>query len=927
MRFTSAGVAGLYRDFDTSYTHQFSVVDATANTITIRTGGSAWPAGYKLVVMTQGGANVAGQLVYYNPLGAQDTTATPIHTVAADFLLGVSSFANHNTITSGSELSLGLALSKLNQRSTYWGQPNLSTPSFNKGRVSDDRFGFVRYLTDGVTSTPARIILNALTPSGAEILIRQGSVNRPFFYLAIKSGGVGLHLDTVSIPTSSGSPTSVNTGFDVAAVIGFPVSMTATGNSDDEIGGIGLYLGDGTDEYTAMLTSIAGQATQDTKSEVVTGLSARDETGAKVFDCSVTSVTDGAQISTTTTVSASYLVNMLFIGGTSGSGTPPVTLLPNAGFAYWPSYATAGSPVDFTDLSNGNGETITEWVWDFNDGFTESSTIDGDVSHTFAQAGSYAVKLTVTTSAGSSSRTINITINDKLGPPTVPGDFEYLTWGPPKPQPITEDTESGFVLDPTRSDAAHLTLSVDFGSLPITYNTERLAIKPDKGNIGVVGGNLVIRRPDGAVATIANLTFTPVTPPVAAFSGDSTSIEAGDTVSFTNGSTNYESSLWDFGDGSQGSAADDPSHQYTDVGDYDVTLTVTNQYGDTNTLFAPAYISVDPPGLPTAEFSVDDVTVNVDVTVTFTDASTNATSWLWDFGDSSGTSTLQNPTYTYDTAGSYTVSLTAYNIELAESTETKVDYITVSNWPAPVAAFSADDVSPAVDDTVTFTDASTGATSWLWDFGDSSGTSTLQNPTHVYTSAGTYTVTLTAYNPQLVSDVEAKTGYITATTGGTVNLTVAQEAREVLDGSVSITDDPIITSSGAHWVALRFTSVAIPQGATITVADLRVDVLNTANDDPNWTTHAELAVNSAALTTANDSIETRSLTTASANWNNTGIGAGMRSHPDLSAVIEEVVGQGSWASGNALTIIVDCNAGTNFDIVKGNTTLDITYSG
>lgn len=83
----------------------------------------------------------------------------------------------------------------------------------------------------------------------------------------------------------------------------------------------------------------------------------------------------------------------------------------------------------------------------------------------------------------------------------------------------------------------------------------------------------------------------------------------------------------------------------------------------------------------------------------------------------------------------------------------------------PVAAFSATPVSGTTPLTVTFTDQSTNSpTAWLWNFGDG-GTSTLQNPSHQYTTAGTYTVTLTVSN-SYGSDDEIKTGYITVTNPG-----------------------------------------------------------------------------------------------------------------------------------------------------------------
>ncbi|NIM51497.1 MAG: PKD domain-containing protein, partial [Gemmatimonadales bacterium] len=67
--------------------------------------------------------------------------------------------------------------------------------------------------------------------------------------------------------------------------------------------------------------------------------------------------------------------------------------------------------------------------------------------------------------------------------------------------------------------------------------------------------------------------------------------------------------------------------------------------------------------------------------------------------------------------------------------------------------------------TVSFTDQSTNSpTSWDWDFGDT-GTDTVQNPSHTYTSAGDYTVSLTVTNPY-GQDTETKTDYISVTTGG-----------------------------------------------------------------------------------------------------------------------------------------------------------------
>ncbi|MFC1951344.1 YCF48-related protein [Chloroflexota bacterium] len=98
------------------------------------------------------------------------------------------------------------------------------------------------------------------------------------------------------------------------------------------------------------------------------------------------------------------------------------------------------------------------------------------------------------------------------------------------------------------------------------------------------------------------------------------------------------------------------------------------------------------PALPTAAFSADVVTAVVDTDVTFTDASTGGvTAWAWDFGDDSGTSTVQDPVYAYDTAGTYTVTLTVTN-EDGDDELVKTDYITITGAGccASAAATAAD---------------------------------------------------------------------------------------------------------------------------------------------------------------------------------------------------------------------------------------------
>jgi len=172
----------------------------------------------------------------------------------------------------------------------------------------------------------------------------------------------------------------------------------------------------------------------------------------------------------------------------------------------------------------------------------------------------------------------------------------------------------------------------------------------------------------------------------------------------------------------------------------------------------PTATTPTPGSPPVADFSGSPTSGTRQLTVTFTDLSTNSpTSWSWTFGDGN-LSSAENPSHTYASAGTYTVSLNATNA-YGSDTETKTNYITV-NEQTPAADFSADTTTGERPLTVTFTDLSTNnPTSWSWTFGDGNS-STAQNPSHTYVSSGTYTVSLTATNSG-GSDTETKTNYIT----------------------------------------------------------------------------------------------------------------------------------------------------------------------
>jgi len=197
---------------------------------------------------------------------------------------------------------------------------------------------------------------------------------------------------------------------------------------------------------------------------------------------------------------------------------------------------------------------------------------------------------------------------------------------------------------------------------------------------------------------------------------------------------------WDFGDGTVSSAAE-PTHLYSQAGQYTVTLTVSGPPG-TDTLVRSAYVTVLPPA-PTANFTATSSAGAAPLAVAFDDLSTSVvTSWAWSFGDGN-TSNEAEPHHVYADAGSYTVTLTATGPG-GSDVETKAGFVQVQVLP-PQAGFTLTPASGPAALAVQFSDTSTGATDWQWDFGDGT-TSTDRNPQHAF-NEGTYTVSLSVIGP------------------------------------------------------------------------------------------------------------------------------------------------------------------------------------
>jgi PKD repeat protein len=190
--------------------------------------------------------------------------------------------------------------------------------------------------------------------------------------------------------------------------------------------------------------------------------------------------------------------------------------------------------------------------------------------------------------------------------------------------------------------------------------------------------------------------------------------------------------------------------------------------------------------LPVPDFSYTG-TSKVNETLSFVGTATNATSYEWSFGDGS-VSYSQSTFHAYSSAGTFTVTLKAKG-EGGEKAISKQVVIT-NNVPAPNADFiiSSGNNQPAPT-VVSFSNVSTNASSYDWDFGDGASSSS-SSPSHVYSNAGTYSVILTARNSVGVQDTRTRTVYVTTPVVVPTQVRITQ---------VRLVDMPFLDGTGAGW--------------------------------------------------------------------------------------------------------------------------------
>jgi PKD repeat protein len=393
-------------------------------------------------------------------------------------------------------------------------------------------------------------------------------------------------------------------------------------------------------------------------------------------------------------------------------------IAPNAGFSVSALTVEVGEPVTFVDTSVGD---VDQRRWDLGDG---TSATDAEVRKTWSSAGRYLVTLEVANDAGSDQASVTITVARRLEPP-VAGIAVADT-----------RVEVGEGVRLTSASTGEISSSRwDFGDGVTATGSEVLH---SYAQPGVYRVTLTVANEAGASSATVLLTVEPPQiPPEARISGLPDTVDVGVEITFASTSINEPDTLdWDLGDGTTGSG-ETISHAWATPGEYLVTLTAANEAGTSSTTATLTVLPLLPP--PVASF-VAPSSVRAGTSIDFVDTSSNVETWFWEFGDGT-TSAESAPAHSYVTPGTVVVTLTVTNRNGSDTAEATVEVLP----QLPVAGFSSSLESASVGESVVFTDASVGATTHHWDFGDGA-TSTEVSPTHAYTQPGAYTVVLTVAN-------------------------------------------------------------------------------------------------------------------------------------------------------------------------------------
>ncbi len=411
----------------------------------------------------------------------------------------------------------------------------------------------------------------------------------------------------------------------------------------------------------------------------------------------------------------------------------------------------------FTDLSVKGTGVITHWSWDFGDG--NSSTKKNPCNY-YTANDTFKVTLVVTDTNGC---TDNITKN------------KYVTIAPCQ---------------------------------VVKFNDTAIGT-------GGTGGNW------GAGVTKVNGNWISCHPPL--------------TLNYTDATTPANSGytyLWDFGDGST-STQKNPSHTYTTTGYFSVTETVTSPTSSVKSLTKKNHIYI--PDIQ-ANFNLTGTTSGCAPLAIFptnqTTPDTSIVTYQWSAIPSGPSSILKNPNLLFNNPGTYDIKLRA---TILGCSDTIIKTAVVTVYPKPTPSFTPlFQKSCTIPFTASFTDASTNAVSWFWNFGDGT-TSTSSNPSKTYANFGRYKVKLVVTSAQGCKDSVTITNEIQIEPSGyTTNINPTSGCKP-LHVSFGANDTSVVPLTVWQW-KLNGTTISTNQNDTVTIQDTGIYILTSTGTNADGCT-------------------------------------------------------------------------------------------
>ncbi|MFC1733908.1 PKD domain-containing protein, partial [candidate division KSB1 bacterium] len=427
-----------------------------------------------------------------------------------------------------------------------------------------------------------------------------------------------------------------------------------------------------------------------------------------------------------------YMVSLIMVDTMGCSDTVIHSVLVNSNpiAGFYSDTVMLGNPTHFYDQCVSAGSLIQVYQWNYGDGSPVDFTSAGFTQYTYQTAGSFNASLQVVDEhgcIGNTSKTVWVSSN-------------Y----------IHADFTSSNVCDGNTTHFTDLSL-MGIGSISTWYwefgdgNTSGLQHPDHQYNApGIYNVTLIVG--DG------NLFFDTIQMNVEVFYNPQADFSsphacAGTNLAFTNLSGisqgNIVNSQWDFGNGMSSSAMN-PAIIYHDDGIYHVQLIVTSDKGCYDTIVKTVEVFPLPDLEITSDIVSDCKKTFASFCATIQQPVQNIVSWEWDFGDGAKSNTPVCAGHYYTNGGIFDVTLTVVSDNGCKAKFVNENLVEI--FPDPVADFRVEEKHiPLSDPVARFTDLSTGASSWKWDFGDGT-TSETQSTEHEYNKIGEYMVKLYVKN-------------------------------------------------------------------------------------------------------------------------------------------------------------------------------------